>query len=180
VDPEPARVRLVEPDDAEELSAVRTREQEFLAPWEPVRPDGFTTVAGQAEMIAASLRLHRDGQSLPLVILDDDGEIVGSMALSGIIRGPFLSANLGYWVASSSNGRGYATSAVRATLGIAFGELGLHRVQAATLPHNAGSQRVLAKNGFERIGYAPRYLQIAGRWQDHVLFQRLDDDAGRG
>ena len=166
----------MEPGDAEALSAVRTREQEFLAPWEPVRPDGFVTVAGQAEIIAASLRLHEAGQSLPLVILDVDGEIVGSMVLSGIIRGPFLSANLGYWVASSANGRGYATSAVGATLDLAFGELGLHRVQAATLPHNAASQRVLAKNGFERIGYAPRYLQIAGRWQDHVLFQRIADD----
>ena len=164
------------PDDAEELSAVRTREQEFLAPWEPVRPDGFTTVAGQAEVIASSLRLHEEGHSFPLVILDDDGAIIGSMVLSGIIRGPFLSANLGYWVASSANGRGYATSAARETLALAFGELGLHRVQAATLPHNAASQRVLGKSGFERIGYAPRYLQIAGRWQDHVLFQRIADD----
>ena len=166
----------MEPDDAEALSAVRTREQEFLAPWEPVRPDGFVTVAGQGEIIAASLRRYDAGESLPLVILDDHGEIVGSVVLSGIMRGPFLSANLGYWVASTANGRGYATSAVRATLGLAFGELGLHRVQAATLPDNAASQRVLARNGFERIGYAPRYLQIAGRWQDHVLFQRLADD----
>ncbi|GAA2036769.1 GNAT family N-acetyltransferase [Agromyces tropicus] len=170
------RVRLMRPGDAEELSAVRTREREFLAPWEPVRPDGFTTVAGQAEIIAASLRRHEAGDSLPLVILDDDGAIVGSMVLSGIVRGPFLSANLGYWVASSANGRGLATDAARATLGLAFGELGLHRVQAATLPHNLGSQRVLEKNGFERIGYAPRYLQIAGTWQDHILFQRIADD----
>jgi len=58
-------------------------------------------------------------------------------------------------------------------LRLAFGELGLHRVQAATLLHNTGSQRVLKRNGFTRIGVAPRYLRIAGEWQDHVLFQRL-------
>ena len=166
----------MDPADAEELSAVRTREQQFLAPWEPIRPEGFTTVDGQAEIIAKHLEQYESGTSLPLAILDDDGAIVGTIALSGIVRGPFLSAHLGYWVASSANGRGYATSAVAATLDLAFGELGLHRVQAATLPHNAGSQRVLAKNGFERIGYAQRYLKIAGRWQDHVLFQRLAED----
>ena len=65
---------------------------------------------------------------------------------------------------------------MRATLDLAFGELGLHRVQAATLPHNAASQRVLTNNGFALIGVAPRYLRIAGRWQDHLLFQRLADD----
>jgi ribosomal-protein-alanine N-acetyltransferase len=52
-------------------------------------------------------------------------------------------------------------------------ELRLHRLQAATLLHNVGSQRVLAESGFERIGLAPRYLQIAGEWQDHLLFQLL-------
>ncbi len=66
---------------------------------------------------------------------------------------------------------GLATAAVREIVAVAFGELGLHRVQAGTLPHNAGSQRVLERNGFARIGVAPAYLSIAGRWQDHVLFQ---------
>jgi ribosomal-protein-alanine N-acetyltransferase len=65
---------------------------------------------------------------------------------------------------------------VRAVLEVAFGELGLHRVQAGTLVHNLASRRVLAKNGFAEIGFAPRYISIAGRWQDHVLHQRLADD----
>ncbi|HEU4758052.1 MAG TPA: GNAT family protein [Agromyces sp.] len=173
---EPARIRLVEAGDAERLAALRTRERDFLSPWDPVRPDDFFTVAGQAEVIAAALRLHAGGDAVPLVILDDRGDVVGQMTLSGIVRGPFLSGNLGYWVASSANGRGFATSAVRALLDLAFGELGLHRVQAATLPHNAASQRVLTNNGFALIGVAPRYLRIAGRWQDHLLFQRLADD----
>lgn len=62
-------------------------------------------------------------------------------------------------------------------MNLAFTELGLHRVQAATLLNNAGSQRVLEKNGFERIGVARRYLRIAGKWQDHVLFQRIAEDS---
>jgi ribosomal-protein-alanine N-acetyltransferase len=63
---------------------------------------------------------------------------------------------------------------VREVVRIAFDELGLHRVEAGTLVHDAGSQRVLERNGFTRYGLAPQYLRIAGRWQDHVLFQRLD------
>ena len=174
--PAPTRVRLVEPGDAERLADLRVRDRDFLAPWDPLRPDAFFTTAGQLDLIESGLRLHDAGDMLPLVVLDDDRAVIGQMNLSGIVRGPFLSGNLGYWVASTANGRGFASSAVRATLAIAFGELGLHRVQAATLPHNAASQRVLAKNAFDRIGFAPSYLRIAGRWQDHVLFQRLADD----
>ena len=62
-----------------------------------------------------------------------------------------------------------------AVLEVAFGELALHRVQGETLPHNRASQVVLERNGFERYGYAPRYLRIAGEWQDHVLYQRVND-----
>ena len=76
----------------------------------------------------------------------------------------------------ASNGRGLATSAVREILRMSRDELDLHRVQAVTLPHNAASQRVLERNGFERIGFAPRYLRIAGRWQDHDLFQAILHD----
>jgi ribosomal-protein-alanine N-acetyltransferase len=50
-------------------------------------------------------------------------------------------------------------------------ELGLHRIEASTLLHNIGSQRVLLKAGFQQIGMAPRYLRIAGEWQDHNLYQ---------
>jgi ribosomal-protein-alanine N-acetyltransferase len=76
-------------------------------------------------------------------------------------------------VAQAMNGKGHASRAVVLMLDVAFGELGLHRVQAATLLHNAGSQRVLERAGFTRIGVAPSYLHIAGSWQDHILFQRL-------
>jgi RimJ/RimL family protein N-acetyltransferase len=96
------------------------------------------------------------------------------------------SANLGYWVVRSTNGRGVATQSVEQVLRVAFGDLGLHRVQAGTLVHNPGSQKVPERNGFERIGRRRSYLMIAGQWQDHLTFQRLasrigdPDVAGRG
>jgi ribosomal-protein-alanine N-acetyltransferase len=160
------RIRPVRSDDASALSAVYRANRRFLAPWEPIRDDAFFTAAGQRE------RLESARNSYPCVI-EHDERIVGMISLSAIERGPAQTANLGYWVAEAMNGRGIATRAVRLMIDTAFGELGLHRLQAGTLVHNTGSQRVLEHNGFERIGVARSYLKIAGRWQDHILFQRL-------
>ena len=98
------------------------------------------------------------------------------MALSNVIRWNLRSCSVGYWIAEAHNGCGHATAAVSRACEIAFRELGLHRVEAGTLLTNEASQRVLTKNGFSRIGVAPKYLEIAGIWQDHVLFQRLTDE----
>ena len=97
-------------------------------------------------------------------------ELVGRIQLSGISRGPFENAYLGYFVSERHNGRGYATEAVRQAVDAAFGELGLHRVQAAVIPRNVASIRVLEKAGFREEGFALRYLQIAGVWEDHKLY----------
>jgi ribosomal-protein-alanine N-acetyltransferase len=145
--------------------ALLLENREFLAPYEPPRGQGFYTVEGQRE------RIEEDDKTI-FAILDRE-RIAGTVILSNIVRGPFQSANLGYWVAERVNGRGLATSAVAEVADLAFGELGLHRLEAATLVDNVASQRVLEKNGFERIGVARGYLRIAGDWRDHALFQRL-------
>ena len=95
--------------------------------------------------------------------------------MSNIENGPFQSATLGYWVTDRLTRRGLATRAVGDVIEIAFNELGLHRLEAATLVDNVPSRRVLEKNGFELIGLARRYLQIDGEWRDHLLFQRTAD-----
>ena len=101
------------------------------------------------------------------------------ISLNGITRGAFQSASVGYWVSQSSNGRGLASAAVAEVVGLAFRGLGLHRLQAETLLHNAPSQRVLIRNGFRPFAVAPSYLKIAGEWQDHVLFHLLASNAAR-
>ena len=83
------------------------------------------------------------------------------------------SAGLGDWVDRGPTGRGPATATVRSLLAWVRDDLHLHRVEASTLVHNVGSQRVLAKAGFEPIGMAPRYLRVAGEWQDHNLYQTI-------
>ena len=169
------RTRLLEIDDAARLTELVVANREFLAPFEPAREAPWFTVVGQSVVLRDALDRHRRGDLVPLVILDDEGEVVGRINLNSIVRGAFQSASLGYWLAQEVNGRGWTSEAVAEAVRLAFDDLGLHRVEASTLLHNVASQRVLMRNGFEQYGTAPRYLQIAGRWQDHLLFQRLDD-----
>jgi ribosomal-protein-alanine N-acetyltransferase len=168
------QVRLVEPGDAAALAALVLRSREMLAPWEPLHSAEYFTEPGQRRgLVQALARQARDEQHPFLVLVD--GEPAGRINLNDVVRGAFQNAHLGYWVDVEHQGRGVATAAVREVLALAFGELGLHRVQAGTLVHNVASRRVLAKLGFAEIGFAPRYIRIAGRWQDHVLHQRLAD-----
>jgi [ribosomal protein S5]-alanine N-acetyltransferase len=167
--------RLITPDDAPVLADVLRANRDFLAPWEPVRGDDYFTEAGQRAAIQDALAQYEQGRNLPFVIVEEPAGVVGRITLNGIVRGPFLSCSVGYWVSQAVGGRGLATAALRETIGVAFGELGLHRIQAETLLDNVASQRVLDRNGFVRIGMAPRYLKIAGRWQDCILYQVIND-----
>ena len=165
--------RLITVDDAYELAELLGRNREFLAPWVPTRQPEFLTLGGQREAIQRLLGELERGITVPHAIIDHD-RLVGRVTLSNIVRGPFQSCHIGYWVSAHANGHGHATAAVAEMARVAFTERGLHRIEAGTLVHNTGSQRVLERNGFERIGVAREYLRIAGRWQDHVLFQLLD------
>jgi ribosomal-protein-alanine N-acetyltransferase len=168
-------LRSLHLDDAERLADLFVANREFLAHWEPVRPESFFTAAGQRLVVTDSLARQDDGGAFCQVILDPSGAVVGRINLNNIVRGPFQSASVGYWLAEEAGGKGLATAALGEMVELAFGELGLHRLEAGTIPDNYRSQAVLRKNGFVQFGYAPAYLQIAGRYQDHLLFQRLAD-----
>ena len=139
----------------------------FLAPYEPVRPSEYWTVEGQRARLADPARHDW--------LILDDGAPAGTVSLSNVGRGHLQRAIISYWVAESRGGRGLATAAVAGVAGIAFERLDLHRLEAGTLVDNVRSQRVLEKNGFDRIGLARKYLEIAGEWRDHVLFERIAD-----
>lgn len=166
-------LRPVGVDDGAALAHAYVRNREHLAPWDPGRDEDFFEEAWQERDVAQYITDAPTGRNLRFVIVTEDGEIRGRVNLNNVVRGAFRSADLGYWVDRTVLGRGLATRAVETVLRHARENLSLHRVQAATLVHNAASQRVLAANGFEQIGLAPRYLRIAGEWQDHLLFQRL-------
>jgi ribosomal-protein-alanine N-acetyltransferase len=165
--------RLITLDDVPALAVLVRANREFFAPWEPLREETFFSVDGQRSVVQAALKAREQGTTLPHVILDEAGNVVGRITLNEIVRGPLQSCSLGYSLSATENGRGLATAAVRDIVRLAFEELKLHRIQAGTLPHNDRSQRVLERSGFIRYGLAPGYLKIAGSWQDNVLYQLL-------
>lgn len=167
-------IRLVRPDDAETLSRLETENRQYMLSGGPVRPDHYVTVAGQRELVAALLDGHRAGTCAPFVI-ERSGELVGRIILNGIVRGALQSAAVGYWVAEHASGQGIASRALRLVVAHAFDDLGLHRLQAETTLTNHASARILTKAGFEQYGVARDYLRIGGRWQDHRMFQLLNE-----
>jgi ribosomal-protein-alanine N-acetyltransferase len=164
-------IRPLLPTDAAELAELYRANREFLAPFEPARPDDFYTARGQRQRLKEA---SGGGEGWRWAILDGDA-IAGRINLTDVIRGPLQLGNIGYFVDQRRNGRGLATAAVADVVAFAFGEAGLHRVEAGTRPDNLVSQRVLEKNGFERFGLARRLLLLGDEWRDHVLFERLAD-----
>jgi ribosomal-protein-alanine N-acetyltransferase len=178
---ERARIRALGLGDAAELLDLRRVNAEFLAPREPVRPADYLTLAGQeAELRAVAADRTADRGYAFAILPGAEERMVGRIALSSIVRGPFQNAYLGYFVAEAEGGRGYATDAVRLTCAFAFEAVRLHRVQAAVMLDNPASMRVLEKAGFRREGLARRYLRIAGAWADHALFARTAEDHRAG
>ncbi|PKV86004.1 GNAT family N-acetyltransferase [Streptomyces sp. TLI_146] len=161
-------LRPASPADASALAAAYVRNRDHLRPWEPHRPESFFTEAGQKERLLDA--------AAPRWLLTEGELVIGQATLSGVARGPFCSASLGYWIDGAHTGRGLATRLVEEVCRAAREELGLHRVEAGTVLANTASQRVLAKAGFTEIGVAPRYLHIDGAWRDHRLFQRILHD----
>lgn len=171
---EPGVLRVLVPEDAEALADLWSRDRAHLDPWSPAHRPEFYTVAGQLELVERRLVAQAEGRAAAFAVVES-GEVVGEITLTDVVRGSFQNGHVGYWLASWAQGRGLATRAVAELTHHAFDVLGLHRLQAATLVHNTRSQAVLTRTGFTRIGLARSYLRIAGRWQDHLLFQRLDE-----
>ena len=163
--------------NAEEILEFVLRCRDHLRPWEPERPPSHYSLAGQEEALARYRSARESGLEFIFGIRAHDAGLAGRVALTGVARGPFLNANLGYCVAPETCSRGVATGAVKLVTRHAFEVLGLHRVQAAVMPRNGPSLRVLDKAGFRREGHALRYLKIAGEWEDHDLFALLADEA---
>ncbi len=153
----------------------------FLAPFEPLRNPAFFTVDGQRDALLRSEAEFETGSAYAFAVIETEttvepAPIAGLAHLSSIHRGAWQSANLGYWISEDRCRRGYATEAVRQAIAFAFEVAELHRVQAAVMPRNEPSLRVLEKNCFRREGLAERYLQIAGAWEDHVILAITADE----
>lgn len=163
--------------DAVELLRLRLRNHDFLQPFEPIRPASHLTLEGQQEQIAQAERAFASGSGFAFgIFLQDTHQLIGRVALSNVVRGAWQNATIGYFLDGNLNGRGYMTQAVDAVLRYAFEEARLHRVQAAIMPRNIASIRVVEKTGFRYEGLSLRYLQINGFWEDHLIYAVTAED----
>ena len=165
------RLRAPRWRDYPQWSDLRRRSRDFLQPWEPVWPEDDLERGAYRRRLAAYAREIDAGCAYPFFIFrTSDDALVGGATLSNVRRGVAQMATLGYWMGEPYAGHGYMSAALRPLVGFAFGSLGLHRVEAACLPGNEASHRLLLKSGFQEEGRARAYLKINGSWRDHLLF----------
>jgi ribosomal-protein-alanine N-acetyltransferase len=167
-------LRPLEPARAAEKLELQLRNREYWRGSGPRLDDEWFTVARQRMALEAQAVDRAEGRHLSFGV-HLGTELVGRLALSNIIRGPFLNASLGYAIDERHAGRGIATAAVAQAVAIAWEE-GLHRVQAAVSPGNAASKRVVEKVGFRHEGLALRYLRLDGVWSDQELWAITVED----
>lgn len=157
---------------------LRAMSRQHLTVWEPQWARDELTRSAFRRRLRQYQRELREDQGYAFLIFRHAGAVLlGGLSVSNVRRGVAQAASVGYWIGAPYIGRGHMTDGVKAVLPFAFATLGLHRLEAACLPHNLPSTRVLEKAGFKREGMARRYLKINGVWQDHDLFALLQDDA---
>jgi ribosomal-protein-alanine N-acetyltransferase len=171
-------LRVPQAGDYEEWSELRFKSRNFLKPWEPTwPPDDLTRPAFRRRLRRYTEERRLDHAHSFFLFQNDTNQLLGGVTISNIRRSVAQTGTVGYWTGEPFHGRGYMTAGVRALVPHAFGTLRLRRLEAACIPTNAASIRLLEKVGFEREGYAREYLCIDGVWQDHLLFALLRRDA---
>lgn len=172
---------MPERGDAAAIADYYRANQRHLQPWSPTWPDDVFSQRFWEEQIAAREVDLRAGSAYAMFVFERQGErrLAGNLSLTQIVRGPSQSCWMGYGLAEWAQGRGYMTEAVKAGVELAFVDLGLHRVNAAYVPHNWRSAAVLRRAGFGVDGYARDYILINGRWEDHVLTSIMNTEWGR-
>ncbi|WP_420558273.1 GNAT family N-acetyltransferase [Roseovarius sp.] len=176
---ETERLTLRQPvlTDFRDWSSLRESSADFLTPWEPQWAADHLSRKGFANRVYWSQRSISSGSAVPLFLFRREDEmLVGAITLDNIRRGPAQSGTLGYWTGQPHARKGYMREALQAVSHYAFERLDLSRLEAACLPENAPSRRLLESCGFKYEGVAQSYLQIAGRWRTHVLYAALRGD----
>lgn len=171
-------LRMPASGDYTEWSRLRAESRHFLRPWEPTWPrDDLTRMAYRRRLRRYYREIRGDEGYAVFVFHRDSGALVGGITLAHVKRGVTQSCSMGYWAGERFAGKGLMGDAVRAIVPFCFETLGLNRIEAATLPHNERSIRLLKRVGFTEEGYARRFLCIDGAWRDHILFGLVNGDS---
>jgi ribosomal-protein-alanine N-acetyltransferase len=177
IESERLTLRLPGHADFKEWTDLRARSADHLIPWEPVRAPDHLSRRAFTNRVYWAARAEAQGTALPLMLIRRaDNALLGAITLDNIRRGPVQAGTLGYWIGAPFARQGFMREAIQTLVHHAFQVMDLSRVEAACLPENAASRGVLEKCGFKYEGVAQSYLQINGRWRNHVLYANLRFD----
>lgn len=172
-------LRMGDPADWQQWRQIREMSRDFLVPWEPLWPPNSLDYSFFCGHLRHCWRKWREDRSYAFTIFlrNDEGKpgaLVGGINLNDIQRGIAQKGTLGYWIGKPYAGQGLMTEATQLVCDFAFESLRLHRVEASCLPHNEPSKALLKRLSFTEEGYAKSYLQINGRWEDHLLWGKVN------
>ncbi|MCI4660526.1 MAG: GNAT family N-acetyltransferase [Neomegalonema sp.] len=171
------RLRPLRQSDFAQWTRLRRSNQSFLAPWEPAWHSDHLSPGSFRRRVRWAGREISGGRAVPLgIFYHETGALIGGITLEHIRHGAAQSAALGYWLGREFTGAGFMTEALQASVAYAFDDLDLSRLEAACLPENAPSRRLLERCGFHEEATLSHYLQINGVWRDHVLYERRRSD----
>jgi ribosomal-protein-alanine N-acetyltransferase len=177
VETERMTLRLPEHGDWRQWSDLRQVSAEFLIRWEPVWSNDHLTRRAFTNRVYWAQRAEAQGTALPMLLIRrEDQQLLGALTLDNIRRGPAQTGTFGYWIGEPFARQGYMREAIIGLTHHAFTRMDLSRIEAACLPENVASRGVLEKCGFKYEGVAQSYLQINGRWRNHVLYANLRGD----
>ncbi len=173
-------LKILDERHANPVADYFSRNRTFLDEWERPREDAFFEVTYQEKQLRREQMEMKRGKLFKLWLFkkEEEGQIIGSVAFSNILRGPFQSCFLGYRLDRTQLNRGYMTEAPEMGIEIIFRELGLHRIEANIMPRNTPSIHLVEKLGFHQEGLARDYLMINGKWEDHIHMVLLNDKDG--
>lgn len=173
-------LRLPQGSDYREWAALRASSRAFLEPWEPRWASDELSRAAWRQRLSRYLEDHASGVALPFFIFENaTGSLIGGITLGNIRYGVAQTGQIGYWIGERYAGKGLMLEALALIVGHAFEVLRLHRIEAACIPDNLRSLRLLEKAGFQREGLLRSYLRINGMWQDHYLYALVAGDVRR-
>jgi ribosomal-protein-alanine N-acetyltransferase len=177
LDTERLVLRPPQHNDFRPWANLRSDSRAFLSPWEPTWADDHLSRKGFTNRVYWAQRAIASGTAVPFfMIRRDDNALVGAITLDNIRRGPAQAGTTGYWIGEPFARQGFMREAIEAVVHYGFQTLDLSRIEAGCLPENTASRRLLEQCGYKYEGVAQSYLQINGRWRNHVLYANLRHD----
>ncbi|GAA0178595.1 GNAT family protein [Clostridium sediminicola] len=169
-------IHLLSKCNAEEILEFENQNRDYFETVIPTRGDSYYNIENLKQILEEIEEEQSKGLCYMYLIRNEKGELVGRINLFSVLRGIFQKAEIGYRIGEEYNGKGYATEAVKLVCKEAFERYKLHRIEAGTSSKNIGSQIVLIKNGFEFIGRTRKVININGKWEDGILFEKLNEN----